>query len=73
MQHHYIQNLQKANIFLKQKIKEFEELDKLIKAAGVSAMTGAGLQGLVESGAIPQKLAAIIPQKSNDYKLVSIG
>lgn len=47
MQHHYIQNLQKANLFLKQKLKEYEDLDVIIKTAGVNAVTG-GMTGLMD-------------------------
>jgi hypothetical protein len=36
MQHHYISNLQKANLFLKSRIKELEELVDLYKSQAVN-------------------------------------
>eukprot|EP00347_Sterkiella_histriomuscorum_P024186 403332012 len=72
MQHHYIQNLQKANLFLKQKLKDFEEIDKLIKTAGINAVTSS-IPGLIDKGNTSTNLVGMIQQKSNDYKLVSIG
>ncbi len=77
MQHHYISNLQKANLFLKSKIKELEDFNAMLKQGGAqNAGVNAQLHNL---SLIDNEYAPILGSASKfnatpqDYKLVSIG
>jgi len=51
--------LQKANLFLKQRLKEFEELEKLVKSAGVNAMAGSLAVPMVDPTYFPSTIASL--------------
>lgn len=71
MQHHYITNLQRANLYLKSRIKELEEVVNLYKSSAANATFAQRISQLEKEISLGNGQTS--SGTKDDYKLVSIG